>query len=103
MAWHADHAQLALWNPETMCCIVHVPGHWVALTRPEGAQTVDSAALLCDSLRAQPVRLSVEEIGEFFAQIGVWQQHASLQQAGEWSVYVVTHAAGEVVHPEARG
>ena len=63
--WYHDHGRLALWAPETLGCVVHVPGHWVALTRPEGAQTEQAAAFLCDSLHRHPYALSAEEVGEF--------------------------------------
>ena len=87
--WYHDHGRLALWAPETLGCVVHVPGHWVALTRPEGAQTEQAAAFLCDSLYRHPYALSAEEVGEFFAVIAARQQGGDLNQAGEWSVNVL--------------
>ena len=44
--WLPEANRLQLWSEETLGCVVHVPGHWVALTRPEGAQTAEAAALL---------------------------------------------------------
>ena len=90
--WLAEQSRLALWTPETMGCVLHIPGHWVALTRPEAPQTQEAAALLCDSLYRQPFALSAEELGHLFALIAVWQQGASIYRAGEWSVHVVTEA-----------
>ena len=88
--WCPDIARLALWTPGTLGCVVHVPGHWVALTRPEGAQTEQAAALLCDSLHQRPCTISVEEVGELFAVIAARQQVDDLERAGEWSVYVIS-------------
>ena len=90
-AWDPDQSRLAVWRPDVLGCVVHVPGHWVALVRPEGAPSAQNAALLCDSLHRQPYALTAEEVGEFFAQVALWQQGAAEQQAGEWSVQVITH------------
>ena len=90
-AWNPDQSRLAVWRPDVLGCVVHVPGHWVALVRPEGAPSAQNAALLCDSLHRQPYALTAEEVGEFFAQVALWQQGAAEQQAGEWSVQMVTH------------
>ena len=93
-----DLGKLALWGPETLGCVLHVPGHWVALTRPAAAcaQTLQNAALMCDSLYRQPFSLSVDEVSELFAHIGVWQHNASHEQAGMWCLSTVTLVQGEV-------
>ena len=64
-AWAADAAvpHVSLWQPGHLGCVMHTPGHWVALTPPDEAQTEGLAALLCDSLFPQPYALSVEELG----------------------------------------
>ena len=69
---------------------MHVPGHWVALTKPDGPQTTTCAALLCDSLRHQPYALGVEEVRELFARVAAYQANAPAHEAGTWSVNVVT-------------
>ena len=88
--WNTDAGRLALWCQENIGCVLHVTGHWVALTRPEGVHTEQVAALLCDSLSPQPFALSAEHVGELFAVIAAFHQGAALQRAGEWSVYVTT-------------
>ena len=72
--WHDRGARLGIWSPEILGCVVHVPGHWVALTRPQGAQTPDNAALLCDSLRRQPFALSAVEVAQLFARMAQEQR-----------------------------
>ena len=69
---------------------MHVPGHWVALTKPDGPQTTTCAALLCDSLHHQPYALGVEEVGELFARMAAHQGNAAPPAAGIWSLNVVT-------------
>jgi hypothetical protein len=63
--WIAEDAtpHVSLWMPGHIGCIMHTPGHWVALTPPDGPQTPQCAALLSDSLRPRPYALSVEELG----------------------------------------
>ena len=85
----ADVPHLSLWRPGILGCVMHVPGHWVALAPPEGLHSVDCAALLCDSLRPSPYALSVDEIGELFALVAVSHQETSEEAAGEWSLYLV--------------
>ena len=80
---------------------MHLPGHWVALTRPADAQAEQAAALLCDSLHRRPFALSVEEVGEFFAIIAARQQGANEYQAGEWSLSVLSAVPGRDVVDEA--
>ena len=41
---------------------MHVPGHWVALSRPDIPQTMDAAALLCDSMHKK--RRKVVQTGD---------------------------------------
>ena len=69
---------------------MHVPGHCVALTWPEGAQTEQAAALLCDSLYQRPYVLSAQVVAELFAAIAAFHQGAAEHQAGEWSVWVIS-------------
>ena len=83
--WHSDMARLGLWGPETLSCVVHVPGHWVALTRPEGAQTEQAASLLCDSLHQRPSALSAAEVRQLFSAMARWQQGASLARVQQWA------------------
>ena len=70
-------------------CLVHVPGHWVALSPPDGTHTEGAAALLCDSLKAKTFSLSAEEIGEFLALVATFHQRASQEEAHNWSLYLV--------------
>ena len=88
--WNPEQATLALWTADALGCVMHVPGHWVALTRPDGPQTPACVALLCDSLYRQPFALGVEEVGELFARIAAYQGHAAQGAAGMWSLNVVT-------------
>ena len=63
--WVAEAAapHLSLWMPGHIGCVMHTPGHWVALTPPDEPQTTECAALLSDSLRPRPYALSAEELG----------------------------------------
>ena len=63
--WVSETAapHFAIWRPGHVGCVMHTPGHWVALTPPDGPQTPECAALLCDSLRPRPYALSAEELG----------------------------------------
>jgi hypothetical protein len=65
-AWNHAASRLSLWMPGRAGCIFHVPGHWVALRRPQ-VSSETCAALLCDSLFPAPFALTAEEVGEFFA------------------------------------
>ena len=87
--WNPEESRLTLWSTVTHGCVMHVPGHWVSLTRCEGSQTAGAAALLCDSLHREPFALSAEEVGELFALVACHQQTAPVQLAGTWSLYVV--------------
>jgi hypothetical protein len=87
--WNPEESRLTLWSTMTHGCVMHVPGHWVCLTRCEGPQTAGAAALLCDSLHREPFALSAEEVGELFALVACHQQTAPVQLAGTWSLYVV--------------
>ena len=87
--WLVDVSRLSLWRPGVLGCIIHVPGHWVAMTVPDGPQTEDMAALICDSVYPHPFALSAEEVGDLFARIGARHQTVSLQEASRWSIYVV--------------
>ncbi len=88
--WNPEQATLTLWAADALGCVMHVPGHWVALTRPDGPQTPTCAALLCDSLHHQPYALGVEEVGELFARMAAYQGNAAPRAAGIWSLNVVT-------------
>ena len=60
-----EHEDLprSIWRPGHVGCVMHTPGHWVALTPPDEPQTSQRAALLCDSLHTRPYALSTEELG----------------------------------------
>ncbi len=88
--WSPEQATLTLWATDALGCVMHVPGHWVALTRPDGPQTATCAALLCDSLHSQPYALGVEEVGDLFALIAAYQGHGAPHTAGMWSLHVVS-------------
>jgi hypothetical protein len=88
--WNSEQATLSLWSQDTLGCVVHVPGHWVALSRPDLPQTADAAAFLCDSLHRKPYALGAEEVRQLFALIAAHQQNVALQHAGRWSVHVVS-------------
>ncbi len=95
--WLSDATapHISLWGSDVLGCVMHVPGHWVALTRPEGPSTERCAALLCDSLMPHPYALSVEDIGKLFALVAVGHQcSASEQSAAEWSLYLVQRSSG---------
>ena len=64
-AWLGDAPEphMSLWRPGNLGCVMHTPGHWVALTPPDEVHTEARAAFLCDSLFPQPYALSVEELG----------------------------------------
>ena len=53
--WVDDWHRLRAWQPNVHGLLVHTPGHWIAIVRPEGVGTSSNAALLCDSLFALPV------------------------------------------------
>ena len=88
--WQEADQRLSRWRDNVLGCVVHVPGHWVALTSPDGPQTEEAAAILCDSLHPQPFVLSADEVGEFFAVMAAYQQNAPLHQAGLWSLNLIT-------------
>jgi hypothetical protein len=85
----ANAPHLSLWRPGVLGCVMHVPGHWVALTPPQGPSSEECAALLCDSLRPCPYALSSNEVGELFALVAVRQQVVSEADAAEWSLRLV--------------
>ena len=60
--WNPEQATLTLWSQDTLGCVMHVPGHWVALSRPDIPQTMDAAALLCDSMHKK--RRKVVQTGD---------------------------------------
>ena len=92
VSWLGDASRLSLWRPDVLGCLVHVPGHWVALTRPSGQHSEQNAALMCDSLKRQPFALSADDVGLLFAHIAIFHQTArSEQEAATWSLYLVTH------------
>ena len=90
--WNAEQATLTLWDQDALGCVMHTPGHWVALSRPDVPQTVDAAALLCDSLQQKPYALGVEDVRQLFALIAAHQRNAPEHEAGHWSVHVVERA-----------
>ena len=72
--WTPATSQLGLWSPETLGCVAHVPGHWVALTRPSTPVDASNAAWLCDSLYRQPYALSAAEVSELLASMAAEQR-----------------------------
>ena len=82
--WCPEFHRIGLWTPGTLACVVHVPGHWVAITRPEGEQTAEAAALLCDPFYTRPFSLSADILQELFAAMG---------DGGPWSVHIVTRTS----------
>ena len=87
VTWSEDGNRLRLWNPNTFGLIVHIPGHWIAIVRPEGASSTSNVATLCDSLRPQPFQINHAEIMEMMSCIQQFLQRASMANAGQWSVY----------------
>ena len=90
--WNAEQATLTLWAQDTLGYVMHVPGHWVALSRPDVPQTKEAAALLCDSMHQKPYALGVEDVRQLFALIAAYQRNAPLHEAGRWSVHAVLRA-----------
>ena len=86
--WNEEANQLSMWTNECTGCILHVPGHWIALAKP-AASSEAVAALLCDSLHPHPFALTAEELGSFFALIATRHQASELSAAAEWSAYIV--------------
>ena len=90
--WNPEQATLTLWAQDTLGYVMSVSGHWVALSRPDVPQTVDAAALLCDSMHKKPYALGVEDVRQLFTLIAAHQRNAPLHAAGQWSVHVVERA-----------
>ena len=88
-AWISDWHRLRIWQPATLGLLVHVPGHWIAIVRPEGAATTSNVALLCDSLFPVPFQLNQAEMLSFMTSIQQHLREANLVDAGEWSVYKI--------------
>ena len=84
MTWNQVLNRLQVWRANLHGLIVHVPGHWIALTRPEGVSSSDNAALLCDSLWEAPFQLTATQARTFCTAIA---NHMS--DDGVWSVYRV--------------
>ena len=89
VAWIDDWHRLRIWQPATLGLMVHVPGHWIAIVRPEGAASTSNVALLCDSLYPLPYQINRAEILTMMASIQQHQSQAHIVDAGEWSVYKV--------------
>ena len=83
-------------------CIVHMPNprHWIALVPPPVEQnSVEVAALLCDSLYQEIYAVNVEDTVDLFTTMGLRHvQYADLQVSSQmreelaagWSAYKVT-------------
>ena len=97
------NGMLAIFNgAHAVGCIIHMPRprHWIALVSPpEGQRSVEVAALLCDSLKAQPYALSVDDTVDFLTTMGLrhaqygdsqMSQHRRERLAAGWSAYRVT-------------
>ena len=89
VAWVDDWHRLRVWQPTVLGLLVHTPGHWIAIVRPEGAGTSSNAALLCDSLFSLPFQLDRAEMLTMMTDIQQHLRQANLAEAGEWSVYKV--------------
>ena len=85
VAWVDDWHRLRLWQPNTLGLLVHVPGHWIAIVRPEDAGTTSNVALLCDSLFPTPFQVNHEEMLSMMAGIQQFLRQAGIQEAGEES------------------
>ena len=86
--WNEDASRLSMWTTDCTGCVLHVPGHWVALAKPD-VSNEECAALLCDSLHPTPFALTAEEVGRFFALVAASHQTDDLHAAAEWSAYIV--------------
>ena len=84
LTWNPALNRLQVWRANVHGLIVHVPGHWIALTRPEGTSSMDNAALLCDSLWNLPFELTATQARTFFTTIAT-----HMADDGVWSVYRV--------------
>ena len=94
--WSQHSKRLMLWAEGVRGCVVHTPGHWLALVPPDGQAAENNAALLCDSLHPRPFSLTAEEVGDFFALVA--SRHlgaANAADAGEYSIYVVEERGQE--------
>ena len=91
--WHGDMGRLGLWGPETLGCVAHVPGHWIALTRPLGTQDASNAACLCDSLHRRPFALSADDVRQLFGVMAAEQR-----RQGEPLLQRITMQVGLVAH-----
>jgi len=89
-----------MFRSPTVCgCIIHMPSprHWLAMVPPLAGEA-HGVALLCDSLHPWPFRLSLDDVQELFALMGVRQAVIGglalpllerEQMAGGWSAYIV--------------
>ena len=70
-----DDGSLAIFNgQQALGCVVHmpVPRHWIAFVAPpEDQKSKDFAAILCDSLFPHVFALSVDEVVDFFLEMGL--------------------------------
>ena len=89
VTWMDDWHRLRVWRPTTFGLLVHIPGHWIAIVRPEGAATTANVALLCDSLFPVPFQLNQEEMLSMMRGIQQHLREARVVDAGEWSVYKI--------------
>ena len=82
MTWNPALNRLQVWRANVHGLIVHVPGHWITLTRPEGTSSSDNATLLCDSLWNTPFQLTAAQACTFCTAIA-----KNMEDDGVWSVY----------------
>ena len=86
------------WDGRVVRCLVHRPGHWLAIVPPPASMPTDASAIICDSLYTSVFACNLDEVGEFFAVIAA--RHAEqrqddqplgpqLEDMGEWSCYAV--------------
>ena len=87
--WSQDRKRLVLWRQGVHGCVIHTPGHGVALVPPDGDAAENNAALLCDSLHPRPFSLNVDEVQTLFFNVAISQLEAEEADAAEYSIYVV--------------
>ena len=92
--WSQESKRLVLWREGVRGCVVHTPGHWLALVPPDGEAAENNAALLCDSLHPRPFSLTADEVQALFANVAISQLEAMEADAGEYSIYVVADETG---------
>ena len=89
VTWIDGWNRLRVWQPNTFGLLLHIPGHWIVIVRPEGTSTIANVATLCDSLYSLPCQLSHAEITQMMTGIQTFLRQSTEVEAGQWSVYRV--------------